>query len=95
MPETETAVTTNECFCGDCGRCPDVDAICCECGCHIGCSGPMEYPDHDDSCPCQDGDMCHSDILLTSACLAGDHSDCPDSDANCCECSCHRGGYHA
>jgi len=33
------------------------------------------------------------DRVITSACLNDVHEECPDIDANCCECSCHWRGH--
>ena len=30
-----------------------------------------------------------ADLTLTAACFVGRHDDCPDVEANCCDCSCH------
>jgi len=29
------------------------------------------------------------DSVLTNECACGDHANCVDIDANCCECNCH------
>jgi len=34
--------------------------------------------------PVDDPELC-----VTEACSLGDHKNCPDPSANCCECSCH------
>jgi len=41
--------------------------------------GESEFREFDDD----------SDLCTTEQCRDGNHEECPDMDANCCECGCH------
>jgi hypothetical protein len=63
-PQDECSVLTAECSAAECNACPDVDANCCECSCHLD----LPEPDHHDEVLCcpdcehpnQFGELCNS-----------------------------------
>lgn len=64
MTHDDDSVLTAQCADGHCPDCPDVDANCCECSCHLD----LGEPDHNDEVKCcpdcerpnQFGELCDS-----------------------------------
>lgn len=63
------------------------DTLCGGCYCP-DCYQLTSEPEYCDNCRPDEDDP---DQCMTGPCFHGEHGLCPDVDANCCDCACHRG----